>query len=32
MTVYAGTNTLSNVVQTPATCTGCSPELRERAR
>jgi len=24
MTVYAGTNTLSNVVQTPADCPGCS--------
>jgi hypothetical protein len=24
MTVYAGTNTLSNVVQTPANCDGCS--------
>jgi hypothetical protein len=27
MTVYAGTNTLSNVVQTPATCTGCSSDF-----
>jgi hypothetical protein len=26
-TVYAGTNTLSNVVQTPANCNGCSPNL-----
>jgi hypothetical protein len=24
MTVYAGTNTISNVVQTPANCSGCS--------
>jgi hypothetical protein len=24
MTVFAGTNTLSNVVQTPANCSGCS--------
>ena len=24
MTVYGGSNTLSNVVQTPANCTGCS--------
>ena len=27
MTVFAGSNTLSNVVQTPATCTGCSPSF-----
>jgi len=27
MTVYAGSNTLSNVVQTPATCTGCSSDF-----
>jgi hypothetical protein len=27
MTVYAGTNTLSNVVQTPANCTGCSSDF-----
>jgi hypothetical protein len=27
MTVYAGSNTLSNVVQTPAICTGCSPDF-----
>ena len=27
MTVYAGTNTLSNVVQTPANCTGCSSSI-----
>ena len=27
MTVYAGTNTLSNVVQTPANCNGCSRSL-----
>ena len=27
MTVYAGTNTLSNVVQTPASCSGCSPDF-----
>jgi hypothetical protein len=27
MTVYAGSNTVSNVVQTPATCTGCSPDF-----
>ncbi|MBE3134225.1 MAG: Plug domain-containing protein, partial [Acidobacteria bacterium] len=26
-TVYAGTNTLSNVVQTPANCDGCSANL-----
>jgi hypothetical protein len=27
MTVYAGTNTLSNVVQTPANCSGCPSDL-----
>jgi hypothetical protein len=27
MTVFAGTNTLSNVVQTPANCGGCSPNF-----
>jgi hypothetical protein len=27
MTVYAGSNTLTNVVQTPASCTGCSGSL-----
>ena len=27
MTVYSGTNTLSNVVQTPANCNGCSPDF-----
>lgn len=27
MTVYAGTNTLSNIVQTPATCSGCSRDM-----
>ena len=27
MTVYAGTNTLSNIVQTPANCDGCSRDL-----
>ncbi|HSC26517.1 MAG TPA: carboxypeptidase regulatory-like domain-containing protein [Vicinamibacterales bacterium] len=27
MTVYAGSNTLTNVVQTPANCTGCSRDL-----
>ena len=27
MTVYAGSNTLSNVVQTPANCSGCSRSL-----
>ena len=27
MTVYAGTNTLSNIVQTPANCTGCSSSI-----
>jgi hypothetical protein len=26
-TVYAGTNTLSNIVQTPANCNGCSPNM-----
>jgi hypothetical protein len=26
-TVYSGVNTLSNVVQTPANCGGCSPDL-----
>jgi len=26
-TVYAGTNTLSNIVQTPANCGGCSSDL-----
>ncbi|HXG56693.1 MAG TPA: hypothetical protein VNJ03_15050, partial [Vicinamibacterales bacterium] len=29
MTVYGGSNTLSNVVQTPANCTGCSPKFGE---
>jgi hypothetical protein len=27
MTVFAGTSTLSNVVQTPATCNACSPDF-----
>jgi carboxypeptidase family protein len=27
MTVYAGSNTFTNVVQTPANCTGCSSSL-----
>jgi hypothetical protein len=27
MTVYSGTNTLSNVVQTPANCSGCSADM-----
>ena len=27
MTVYAGSNTLSNIVQTPANCDGCSRDL-----
>jgi hypothetical protein len=27
MTVYSGTNTLSNIVQTPANCDGCSRNL-----
>jgi hypothetical protein len=27
MTVYGGANTLSNVVQTPANCNGCSPDF-----
>ena len=27
MTVFAGTNTISNVVQTPANCDGCSPDF-----
>lgn len=27
MTVYAGSNTFSNVVQTPANCDGCSQDL-----
>ncbi len=27
MTVYAGTNTLSNIVQTPADCSGCSRDM-----
>ena len=27
MTVYAGSNTLSNVVQTPANCSGCSRDF-----
>ncbi|MEO6212808.1 MAG: TonB-dependent receptor, partial [Vicinamibacterales bacterium] len=27
MTVYGGSNTLSNVVQTPANCTGCSSDF-----
>jgi hypothetical protein len=27
MTVYAGTNTLSNIVQTPANCNGCSTSI-----
>ncbi len=27
MTVYGGSNTISNVVQTPANCTGCSPGM-----
>jgi hypothetical protein len=27
MTVYSGANTLSNVVQTPANCSGCSPKF-----
>jgi hypothetical protein len=27
MTVYGGSNTVSNVVQTPATCTGCSSDF-----
>ncbi|MGH9310581.1 MAG: hypothetical protein ACRD1U_14485, partial [Vicinamibacterales bacterium] len=27
MTVYAGSNTVSNVVQTPADCSGCSRDF-----
>jgi hypothetical protein len=27
MTVYGGSNTLSNIVQTPANCTGCSGDF-----
>jgi hypothetical protein len=27
MTVYAGTNTVSNIVQTPANCSGCSRNM-----
>jgi hypothetical protein len=27
MTVFAGTSTVSNVVQTPASCNGCSPSF-----
>ncbi|HEV3483917.1 MAG TPA: hypothetical protein VG106_00815, partial [Vicinamibacterales bacterium] len=27
MTVYAGTNTMSNIVQTPADCDGCSSDF-----
>jgi hypothetical protein len=27
MTVYGGSNTISNVVQTPANCTSCSPSM-----
>lgn len=27
MTVFAGANTMSNLVQTPANCSGCSPTL-----
>lgn len=27
MTVYAGTNTVSNIVQTPANCSGCSRDI-----
>ncbi len=27
MTVYGGSNTISNIVQTPASCTGCSPNM-----
>lgn len=27
MTVYGGSNTISNVVQTPANCAGCSPSM-----
>jgi hypothetical protein len=27
MTVYGGANTISNVVQTPADCSGCSPNM-----
>jgi hypothetical protein len=27
MTVFAGTGTMSNVVQTPANCNGCSPDM-----
>ena len=27
MTVYSGSNTMSNVVQTPANCDGCSPDF-----
>ncbi|HEY0079974.1 MAG TPA: TonB-dependent receptor [Pyrinomonadaceae bacterium] len=26
-TVYSGTNTISNVLQTPANCDGCTPDL-----
>jgi hypothetical protein len=26
-TIYSGSNTLSNVVQTPANCTGCKPDM-----
>jgi hypothetical protein len=29
MTVYGGSNTLSNVVQTPANCEGCSSDFGE---
>ena len=29
MTVYGGANTLSNIVQTPANCDGCSPDFGE---
>jgi hypothetical protein len=29
MTVYSGSNTLSNIVQTPANCTGCSADFGE---
>ncbi|MBI3649491.1 MAG: TonB-dependent receptor [Acidobacteria bacterium] len=29
-TVYAGSNTYSNVVQSPANCNGCSPDMAKR--
>jgi len=31
-TVYSGTNTISNVLQTPANCNGCSPDLGSLAQ